>query len=484
MSGKRPNIVWIVADHQAFANRPEVASNFAIQSRLSRQGLRFTQARTVLPICTPARASMLTGRYPHAHGITENDGRFGGRAELDDTDWLVHQPFAQSGHRCGWFGKWHLNHTKSALDYGFEGFSLPGYGYPYASQAYADYLDRNGLAPPVVEIELAGESGRPAGTRVSLCRETDWYDYESGTAILRGQAETHEAYFLADMAQDWIKQQGKDPFFLRIDPWGPHPPYMTTAPFLDNVVGPVSAASRNLGSPLEHRPEHHRAYRDYWTDTLSLKDAQWQLMAQRSLEQAALVETALSGILDVLDETGHAENTVVVYCADHGDAVSSNGGVANKGGLMVEETLRIPMLLRGPGIPEGVVCDQLVANIDLAPTLLELCDLPLPTGLQGSSMAPLFSDPQGAHREALMLQHYGLHVPLVQRAYYREHWKIVMQMDGFCELYDLEKDPFELSNLSETVGHSPIRRQLLDGLQREMMALGDTGPGTELILAA
>ncbi len=484
MSGKRPNIVWMVADHQALANRPEVAFNFAMQTRLGRQGIRIAQARTVLPICTPARASMLTGMYPHAHRITENDGRFGGRAEVDGSDWLVHHPFSEAGYRCGWFGKWHLNHAKSALDFGFEGFSLPGYGYPYATQAYADYLDRKRLSPPVVEIELAGESGRPAGTHVSLCDEADWYDYEAGTAILQGPAEAHEAYFLADMAQDWIRQQGDDPFFLRIDPWGPHPPYMTARPFMDSVVGPETAASANLGSVLEHRPEHHAIYRDYWTDTLALDEAQWQLMAQRSLEQAALVEAALTGVLDALDETGKAENTIVVYCADHGDAVASNGGVANKGGLMVEETLRIPILVSGPGVTGGTVCDQLVANIDLAPTLLELCDLPIPSGIHGASLAHLVNDPLRTHREGLMLQHYGLHVPLVQRAYYCDHWKIVMQMDGFCELYNLEEDPFELCNLRDATAHQDTCRQMLNGLQREMIRVGDTGRGTELILSA
>ncbi len=484
MSGERPNIVWIVADHQAFANRPEVALSFAMQSRLSKQGIRFTQARTVLPICTPARASMLTGKYPHGHGITENDGRFGGRAELDGTDWLVHQPLAEAGYRCGWFGKWHLNHEKTALDYGFEGFSLPGYGYPYATKAYADYLHRKGLAPPIVEIELAGENGRPAGTQVSLCDEADWYDYESGTAILHGPAETHEAYFITDMAQDWIREQGDDPFFVRIDPWGPHPPYMTASPFMDTVLGSEPAASGNLGSGLEHRPAHHTDYRDYWTDTLALDDGQWQLMAQRSLEQAALVEAALSGVLDVLEETGKAQDTIVIYCADHGDAVASNGGVANKGGLMVEETLRIPMLMRGPGIAAGTQSDQLVANIDLAPTLLELCGHPIPEDLQGNSLVHLFNDPLIAHRKGLMLQHYGLHVPLVQRAYYLDHWKIVVQADGFCELYDLETDPLELENLSGSTAHKGFKQQLLNALQSEMVRLGDTGRGTELILSA
>ena len=73
---------------------------------------------------------MLTGLYPHNHGLTENDGRFGGRLGLDKTDWLINQDLSKAGYRCGWFGKWHLSQEDSATDFGFEGFSEPGYRYP------------------------------------------------------------------------------------------------------------------------------------------------------------------------------------------------------------------------------------------------------------------------------------------------------------------------------------------------------------------
>ena len=116
-----------------------------LQARLACTGTRFTNAFTVLPICSPARASMLTGLYPHAHGLTENDGRFGGRAGLDPSDWLVHQEFTTAGYRAAWFGKWHLDNHSDAGRLGFQGWSLPGYGYPYATNAYEEYLERQGL---------------------------------------------------------------------------------------------------------------------------------------------------------------------------------------------------------------------------------------------------------------------------------------------------------------------------------------------------
>ena len=467
----RPNILWMVADHQAYANRPALARSFALQARLAREGTRFTRAYTALPVCSPARASMLTGRYPHAHGLTENDGRFGGRPGLEPDDWLLHKPLAETGYRCAWFGKWHLDNARSALDYGFEGYSLPGYGYPYGTAAYRAYLKRAGLPAPVAEIELPGESGIAAGTRIDLCAAGAWFDFEAGAGRLDGPPECHEAYFLARLAADWLEGVGGEPFFLRIDPWGPHPPYLPAAPFHGMLDRGAVGLPLNLGSDLAGRPTHHRGYRDYWQDTLGLDAEGWRRMAARALEQVALVEAALAGLLDALDRLGLAENTLVIFTADHGDAVGSNGGVANKGGLMVEETMAIPLLLRGPGIAKAALRGQPVGNIDIAPTILAACGIEAETTLHGISLL----DP-AARRRGLMAEHYGLHQPILQRACYEGHWKLVVQEDGFAELYDLAVDPCETRNLAAGPEERPRLEGLWAGLLEAMDKTDDHGP--------
>ena len=92
-------------------------------------------------------------------------------------------------------------------------------------------------------------------------------------------------------------------------------------------------------------------------------------MVVRALEHVALVEAALLGVVDAVDRNGLADSTLVIFAADHGDAVGSNGGICNKGGLMVEETMRIPLLMRGPGVPPGTTCDRLISNLDLPRTI-------------------------------------------------------------------------------------------------------------------
>ena len=465
------NILWLNTDQQMIANRPGVARELPLQRRLAARGMDFRRAYTALPVCSPARASMLTGRYPHNHGVTENDGRFGGRAGLEPSDSLVTGPLRAAGYRCAWFGKWHLHRKLDARAFGFEGYAPADYAYPYASAEYGAYLERHALPHPIARIELSGESGTPSGTPVALTRSEDWFDFEAGSAILEGPAETHEAFFVSELAERWFRSAGDDPFFVRVDTWGPHPPYLVGAPFAGMFADLKSAASPNLVLDLKARPAHHAAYRDYWQDVLGESARDFALLSRRALQSAALCETALVRLLDALEESGRIDDTIIVFTADHGDAVASNGGMVNKGGLMVEETLRIPMLISGPGIASGPD-DSLVCNIDLAPTLLDLCGITA-QGMDGTSLRPLLGRTGPLSRDGLMTEHYGLGTPLWQRAFHQGHWKLVVQEDGFTELYDLACDPAEMNNLADCATHEGMLRHMRGGLATALARHGD-----------
>ncbi|MEM7293248.1 MAG: sulfatase-like hydrolase/transferase [Pseudomonadota bacterium] len=473
MASRPLNVLWLVSDHQIHNDPFSDSDLFPLQIYLTERGTCFTHARTALPICSPARASMLTGLYPHAHGLTENDGRFGGRAGLNSNDWLVSHSFQDAGYRCAWFGKWHLNNRLDATDFGYEGFSLPGYGYPYATARYRDYLRRRGLAKPVVTIELSGESGIPVGTDVSLCDEQNWFDFESGSACIKTEVEGHESYFLADLATQWIEANRDEPFFLRVDPWGPHPPYCVAAPFDGMAKYSAMELPNNFAHRLETRPAHHRDYRDYWSGLLNYEKDDWRLLRTRALQHCAQVETALLSVVKSLDRLDLAAQTLVVFTADHGDAVGSNGGVANKGGLLTEETVSIPLLISGPGVLPKQTNASLVSNVDLAPTLLEVCGLDVPSNMHGKSLLSIVSGAGSSVRQGLMAQHYGLHQNVVQRAWYQESWKYVVQSEGFEELYDLPVDPGEMINLALEKGSETTLKAMRGQLRCEMVRCND-----------
>jgi len=465
----RPNVLWIVADHQIHGSCPLHLDLFPLQKQLTQLGSRFNRAYSVLPICSPARASMLTGLYPHAHGLTENDGRFGGREGLDQNDWMLHHSLSDAGYRCGWFGKWHVDNAYSAIDYGFEGYSQPGYGYPYGDTAYIDYLQRNNLSKPRAKILIENESGLATGTKIDLCTEAQWFDYVSGVAALETPAQTHEAYFVTDLAKSWINSVDGAPYFLRVDPWGPHPPYLLAEPFIGMLDHCSIELPKNFYSNLSHRPEHHQRYRDFWSASVGLDEAHWRRQFQCALEHAILVETALAGLIDSVD----LDNTLIIFNSDHGDALGTNGGVANKGDLMVEATMQIPLLMAGPGIPKNGSSDLLVSNLDLVPTVLEYCGVESNQPFHGINLIDGFDNSKPPLRSGLMTQHYGLQEPIVQRAWYRDCWKLVICQDGFRELYNLSNDPDELINLALDPGYKTEVCKMERGLLAEMERVGD-----------
>ena len=218
----------------------------------------------------------------------------------------------------------------------------------------------------------------------------------------------------------------------------------------------------NFDCDLAARPPHHSDYRDYWQQTLGLDREAWRLMFRRALEQGLIVESALVGLLDRID----LDRTLVIFTSDHGDAVASNGAVANKGGLLAEATLRIPLLLAGPDMPVGEKREGLVSNLDLVPTVLDAAGIEADREMHGRSLIPLASESATVWRPGLMTQHNGLHDPITQRAWYQDAWKLVLQPDGFVELYDLEADPGELHNLA---ADSALETRLVD-LQRALEA--------------
>ena len=140
---------------------------------------------------------------------------------------------------------------------------------------------------------------------------------------------------------------------------------------------------------------------------------------------------------------------------------------------MVEETMRIPLLVRGPGVPQGTTCNQSVSNLDIPPTILRMCGLDEEPRMHGRSLAELMREPGAPWRSGFMAQHYGLHEPVPQRAWYAGDWKLVVQEHAFAELYDLDADPYEMRNLAGDPDYRGTLESLWTGLRDAMSETGD-----------
>ena len=479
----QPNIVWLLTDHHVFAHHmslPGPGPVLATHDRIAVEGVRFTQAQSICPLCTPARASMLTGVYPHRHGMVMNNGDCGSRLDFEPEQRLFSHYLRQAGYRVGYFGKWHAGDVRGPGDYEFEGWSMLGYGHPYWEDEYAAYLEQTGLPQAAVDVEWHFSRPGACGKGVLLKDEPDWYQRMESSGVLTTPVETHESYFVADRARRWLEQVagGGEPFCLRVDVWGPHQPYYVGAPFADSVNPRKIPEYPNFAHTLADRPQQHRDFRDGRHERGSLRTWEdWQPIVARSYEHATQVDAALGTVLDALDRLGLADSTLVFYTADHGDVIAAQGGTFDKDSLMVEETMRIPLAVRWPGhTPRGAVTDKLVTHMDIVPTLLAAAGAgaEIPQPMDGRCLQPVLADPAGGEWPGdLMCQHHGHGHPVFQRLLRHGRWKYVAHLDDMDELYDLSRDPYELENLAEKGEHRGVLADMRERLVRAMAGCED-----------
>ena len=485
---EQPNILWLVGDHFAFKHHVDLYPQLKLRTyeRLGREGVVFDQAYSVCPLCQPARSSMITGTYPHRHGILINDEESGGKFRFAPGQRMISHYLADAGYRNAYFGKWHCGHDTLPRDYGYEGWSLPGYGEPYRSKEYADYLSERGLARPEVVIDWDVRNPENVGKSFTLGPpEVHGFGPWVAGGRLTGPIETHEAMFVANLACRWLESTGSRirPFFLRVDVWGPHPPYHSAGEFVDSVDPESLEPYPGFGKRFDNMPGNFEFSRGRWDKgdrTRSWK--WWQTGMARCFEQAAVVDEALGRVVNTLDALGLTDNTLVVYTADHGDLIASHGGLMNKDTLMLEETMRVPMVLRWPSrFRGGRVSKALVSNMDLVATTLDAAGaLASPAQLDCETVIPLCEHPAAAAREVLMCEDHGeAAVEYVQRMIRWKQYKFVAHLDDKDELYDLALDPYEHRNVARDPGYATILKEARVLTRAEMDRHGDGSADAE-----
>lgn len=472
------NIVWILLDHLIYRHHDHDDSPYPplpALKRLRSEGVFFENALSVCPLCTPARASMLTGTYPHRHGLVQNTGSGFGPDELTATEAVFSAPLREAGFRCGYFGKWHCGRERIAADFGFEGFSAPDYGNPYGLPQYREYLEAHRLPEPVVDLEWHfSPANRPGKTPLIPGLRGPRPHMAAG--VLTSPAATHETSFVMSSACDWIAERADagERFCVRVDPWGPHHPYFVPSEFA-GMIDPASIPEYpNFSHDLADRPQHHRNFlesvrRDVpfgpWTE--------WQWLVARAYEHVAFVDSAIGRLLDHLDRLGIAAETTVILTADHGDALGSHGGVIDKDSMMVEETMRIPLVVRAPGLfPEGVVSPALVTNMDIVPTLYDIAEMGTAPASDGESLLLPATRPD-EFREQILCEHHGHQIDCYQRYLRRGEFVYVANLTDQDELYRVGTDPYQMQNLIHEESCADVAAELRRRLRGEMEAHGD-----------
>ena len=434
-----PNILFIFSDdhaQHAISAYGSKVNQTPHLDRIAKEGARFKNSFIGNSICTPSRATLLTGQYSHINGVPVFN-RFDGSRDN------VAKRLQAGGYHTGMIGKWHLGSDPTGFD---RWIVLPGQG------VYQN---------PVFLV---------AGRRLTI--------------------EGHCTDVTTDLGLEFIKTRPQDkPFFLMLHQKAPHrgwePDERNKALFKDKVIPEPDTLWDDYATRPAALPANEQTVaRDLTRNDLKLVPpadlkgaalAQWKnakpmelVVDGKTLTGQELVrwkyqkymhdylacvqgvDDGVGKVLDYLDQTGLAKNTIVIYTADNGWYLGDLGLYDKR--FMYEPGLNVPLLARGPGIKAGSVPTQFVSNLDLAPTFLDLAGLPVPASMQGRSLAPLlrgespanwptsfyyryYHDP-GHHNTAA---HYGVRTSTHKLIHY---WK----KDAY-EMFDLTKDPTEQHNL-------------------------------------
>ncbi|TYL38365.1 sulfatase [Natronococcus pandeyae] len=458
----RPNVLLILTDQERYdcsaPDGPPVETE--TMDRLSSDGMRFEQAFTPISICTSARASLLTGRFPHGHGMLNNSHEADAiQSNLPTELPTFSEALAESGYELTYTGKWHVGDDQTPEDFGFSYLGGSDKHHDDIDEAFREYREERGT--PVEETDLEDEiytrGGREEGTFVAATTPVD--------------VEDTRAYFLAERTIDAIEAHATgerdDPFFHRADFYGPHHPYVVPEPYASmydpgDVERPESYAETYDGKPQVHENFlHYRGVADFDWET-------WAEAIAKYWGFVTMIDDQLERVLEALEEHGLAEETAVVHASDHGDFVGAHRQF-NKGPLMYDDTYHIPLQVRWPGVVEpGSVCEAPVHLHDLAATFLEMGDVDVPDSFDSRSLLPLLENDGDASVErpdSTFAQYHGDEFGLyTQRMVRTKRYKYVYNGPDIDELYDLENDPAELQNLIDHPGYEDARGEMRNRL--------------------
>jgi N-acetylglucosamine-6-sulfatase len=446
-----PNVIVIVVDDLRWddlgiAGHPLVETP-AID-RLAREGARFRNAFATTPLCSPSRATILTGQYAHTNGIVDNTARDAASHQLQ----TFARPLAAAGWRTGFFGKWHMGNDDSPR---------PGFTRWVAMRGQGEASDP--------QFNIDGTRVREAGYVTDL---------------------------LTDHVVDFVRESRGQPFMAFLAHKALHPNivqrddgstgavagqaegFVPAPRHRGRYAGAVVPRRPNAGPPVVGKPALLRAIEgvaplgpDTGTPDQDVRDR---------LEMLLAVDESLARIVQALKDSGEYERTAIIFTSDHGYFYGEHQ-LNDERRLAYEETIRIPLLVRYPPlVAAGATPDAMVQAIDIAPTILELARVADPVPRQGMSLVPLLRGDDVDWRRSVLIEYttdtvfprirdMGYQAVRTQRHKYIHY----LELPGLDELYDLEADPYEMSNLIGTAQGKSVLPALEAELARLQRQAGD-----------
>ena len=450
---KRPNIVIIISDDHAFQAISAYGNKYAKTTnidRIAKEGVLFNKGYVTNSICGPSRAVILTGKYSHKNGFKDNEN-----SHFDGSQDSFIKQLKGSGYSTAWIGKWHLESQPQGFDYWQI---LPGQGHYYnpdfqmmdgtkkRTEGYVsdivedvseNWMDNRDKDKPFCLV-----IGHKATHRTWIPDARDMGTFDNVTFPLPhnfyDDYKNREAAKVQDMSIAETMVMGYDLKVFKDD----------AAATMEGTIGRMNAAQR-------------KKFDDYYLPIAAdfkarnlkgkeLTEWKYQRYMRDYLSTAVSLDRNIGRTLDYLDKNNLTENTIVIYMSDQGFYLGEHGWFDKR--FIYEESFRTPMVMRYPGvIKPGTVSNDLVMNLDIAPTMLDAAGVAIPKDEQGKSMLPLFTDKNAKGRDAIYYHYYenGEHSVSPHFGIRTERYKLVRfyKRVNSWELYDLKKDPNEMNNL-------------------------------------
>lgn len=430
----RPNVLFIAIDDQndwigCLKGHPQVQTPHI--DRLAARGTLFTNAHCQSPLCNPSRSSLLTGLRPSSTGIY---GLAPGIREVETTRDRVTLPqtFTEAGYSTFTCGKIYHDGSVKPKDQPRE---------------FHTWGPRPGMPkPPQTFVKLPGDQ-HPA---------MDWGPYPE-------RDEENADWKIADAAVAQLRAAPKGrPFFIAAGFRLPHVPCFASQKWFDLYPD----ATLKMPPVKEDDRADLPRFADYLHWRLpeprlkTLRDiGEWRSLVRAYLASVSFMDSQVGRLMEALEASGQAKNTIVVLWGDHGWHLGEKG-ITGKNSLWDRST-RVPLILAGPGIARKARCGRPAELLDLYPTLLELCGLPARADLEGHSLAPQLRDARAPRRWPAITSHNpGNH------AVRTEKWRYIRYADGSEELYDMQRDPHEWTNLARESRHAAVKAELRQWLPK------------------
>jgi len=480
ITSSKPNIIFIFSDDHAYQAIGAYGNRYAKTpniDRLAKEGALLTNNLVTNSICGPSRATLLTGKYSHMNGYKRNDD-----TKFNTNQTLFPQLLRQSGYQTAWIGKMHLNSLPSGFDYWNI---LPGQGNYYNPDFISQPNDTtryNGYVSDII-------------TKFS----TDWLDKRDNSKpffLIVGHKATH---------REWLPDLQDLGAYDHVD-------FPLPATFYDDYKGREAAKQQDMtidktmrlkqdlkvspdytkdGTYNRFNPEQKEVFKAYYDKIAkepeqkkltgkALVEWKYQRYLKDYLSTANSLDRNIGKLLEYLDKSGLAKNTVVIYASDQGFYMGEHGWFDKR--FIYEESLKTPFVIRYPGvIKPGSTVNDLIVNIDWAPTVLNIAGAKIPADIQGRSFLPLLDKTVGGKipwRKEAYYHYYEFPQPHHVHPHFgirTDRYKLAYFYDGLdsWELYDLEKDPTEINNIYGNKDSKKLTADLKAKLKQLMIAYKD-----------